>query len=67
MEDHHSLQGTLLEELQHAAVPVSVYLVNGARLQGTIVGSDAYVILLRGPTTITQLVFKHAVLSIMPS
>ena len=59
------LQDPFLNALRKEHVPVSIYLVNGIKLQGNIDSFDQYVILLRN--TVTQLVYKHAVSTIVPS
>ena len=46
-------------------VPVSIYLVNGIKLQGNIESFDQYVVLLRN--TVTQMVYKHAISTIVPA
>ncbi|AGY91567.1 hypothetical protein SPICUR_02790 [Spiribacter curvatus] len=46
-------------------VPVSIYLVNGIKLQGQVDSFDQFVILLRN--SISQLVYKHAISTIVPS
>jgi host factor-I protein len=58
------LQDPFLNALRKEHVPCSVYLVNGIKLQGQIESFDQYVILLRN--TVTQLVYKHAVSTIVP-
>jgi host factor-I protein len=60
-----SLQDPCLNALRRERVPVSVYLVNGIKLQGQIESFDQYVVLLRN--TVTQLVYKHAISTILPS
>lgn len=59
------LQDPYLNQLRLEHVPVSVYLVNGIKLQGQIESFDSYVILLRN--TMTQMVYKHAISTIVPS
>ena len=59
------LQDPFLNVLRKEHVPVSIYLVNGIKLQGNIDSFDQYVILLRN--TVTQMVYKHAVSTIVPS
>ena len=59
------LQDPFLNALRKEHVPVSIYLVNGIKLQGNIDSFDQYVILLRN--TVTQMVYKHAVSTIVPS
>lgn len=59
-----SLQDPFLNALRREHVPVSVYLINGIKLQGQIESFDQYVLLLRN--TVTQMVYKHAVSTIVP-
>ena len=58
------LQDPFLNMLRKEHVPVSIYLVNGIKLQGVIESFDQYVILLRN--TVTQMVYKHAVSTVVP-
>ncbi len=58
------LQDPFLNQLRREQVPVSVYLVNGIKLQGQIESFDQYVVLLRN--TVTQMVYKHAISTIVP-
>lgn len=60
-----SLQEPFLEELRKDKVPVSIYLVNGIKLQGHIDAFDQFVVLLKN--TISQMVYKHAISTIVPS
>lgn len=59
------LQGAFLEDLKTTQVPVSVFLVNGIKLHGTIEAFDDEVIMLKG--TLTQIIYKHAVSTVVPS
>lgn len=59
------LQDTFLNALRREHVPVSVYLVNGIRLQGRIESFDYYVVLLTN--TVTQMVYKHAISTVVPA
>ena len=59
------LQDPFLNALRREHVPVSIYLVNGIKLQGQIESFDQYVVLLRN--TLTQMVYKHAISTIVPS
>ena len=56
-------KGQLLQRKEH--IPVSIYLVNGIKLQGQIESFDQYVILLRN--TVTQMVYKHAISTVVPT
>ena len=58
------LQDPFLNALRREQVPVSIYLVNGIKLQGQIESFDQYVVLLRN--TVTQMVYKHAISTIVP-
>ena len=59
-----SKQDLMLRQLQQTEVPVAVYLQNGIKLQGKIVGFDTQVIMLHSPSAITQMIYKHAILSL---
>jgi len=58
------LQDPFLNALRREHVPVSIYLVNGIKLQGQIESFDQYVVLLRN--TVTQMVYKDAISTIVP-
>ena len=59
------LQDPFLNALRREKVQVSIFLVNGIKLQGQIESFDQYVILLR--SNVVQLVYKHAIATIVPS
>ncbi|WP_018138592.1 MULTISPECIES: RNA chaperone Hfq [unclassified Thioalkalivibrio] len=59
------LQEPFLNALRRDRVPVSIYLVNGIKLQGQIESFDQFVVLLR--STVSQMVYKHAISTIVPS
>ncbi len=59
------LQDPFLNTLRRERVPVSVYLVNGIKLQGQIDSFDQYVVLLK--SSVTQMVYKHAISTVVPS
>jgi host factor-I protein len=59
------LQDPFLNLLRRERVPVSIYLVNGIKLQGQIESFDQYVVLLKN--TVTQMVYKHAISTVVPS
>ena len=65
MAKGQSLQDPFLNALRRERVPVSIYLVNGIKLQGQVESFDQYVVLLRN--TVTQMVYKHAISTIVPS
>jgi host factor-I protein len=62
----HRLQDTFLEHLQRKKTPVVVFLTNGVRLQGTVVGFDAYCVLLERDGQ-QQIVYKHAMTTAVPA
>ncbi len=64
MTKGQTLQDPFLNALRKERVPVSIYLVNGIKLQGQIESFDQFVILLRN--TVSQMVYKHAVSTIVP-
>ena len=59
------LQDPFLNALRKERAQVAIYLVNGIKLQGYLDSFDQYVILLKN--TVTQMVYKHAVSTIVPS
>ena len=65
MSKGHSLQDPFLNVLRKERVPVSIFLVNGIKLQGQVESFDQFVILLKN--TVSQMVYKHAVSTIVPS
>ena len=60
-----ALQETVLEHLRKHKVPVTVFLVNGIKLQGTVTGFDSYSVLLSRDQQ-SQVVYKHAISTILP-
>ncbi len=60
-----SLQDPFLNALRKERVPVSIFLVNGIKLQGQIESFDQFVVLLRN--TVNQMVYKHAISTVVPS
>ncbi len=65
MAKGQSLQDPYLNTLRKEQIPVSIYLVNGIKLQGQIEAFDQYVVLLRN--TVSQMIFKHAISTVQPS
>ena len=64
-EKQQNLQDTFLNHLRKTKVPVTVFLVNGVKLQGIITWFDNFSMLLRRDG-VSQLVYKHAISTIMP-
>ncbi len=65
MSKGQMLQEPFLNALRREHVPVSVFLVNGIKLQGQIESFDQFVILLKN--NVSQMVYKHAVSTIVPA
>ena len=65
MTQNINLQDTFLNQLIEERISVSVYLLNGIKLQGQIKSFDQYVIVLSGNTP--QLIYKHSISTIVPS
>ena len=59
-----NLQDVFLNQMRKEKIPVTMYLVNGARLTGIIKGFDNFVILMKQENQ--QLVYKHAISTIIP-
>lgn len=59
------LQEPYLNALRKEHVPVSIFLVNGIKLQGKIESFDQFVVLLKN--NVTQMVYKHAISTIVPA
>jgi host factor-I protein len=64
--DRQNLQDAFLNQVRKTKIPVTVFLINGVKLQGVITWFDNFCILLRRDGQ-SQLVYKHAVSTIMPS
>ncbi len=60
-----SLQDPFLNTLRKEKIPVSIYLVNGIKLQGLIESFDQFVVLLKN--TVSQMVYKHAISTVVPA
>jgi len=59
------LQDPFLNALRRERVPVSIYLVNGIKLQGHIESFDQFVVLLKN--SVSQMVYKHAISTVVPT
>ena len=60
-----SVQDPYLNALRRERVPVSIYLVNGIKLQGKVESFDQFVVLLRN--SVSQMIYKHAISTVVPS
>ena len=59
-----NLQDLFLNAVRREHIPVSMFLVNGIKLQGQIESFDQYVVLLK--SNVTQMVYKHAISTVVP-
>ena len=64
MAKGQTLQHPFLNILRKEKVPVSIYLVNGIKLQGQVDSFDQFVVLLKN--SVNQMVYKHAISTIAP-
>ena len=65
MSKGQALQDPFLNALRKERIPVSIFLVNGIKLQGQIESFDQFVVLLRN--SVNQMVYKHAISTVVPS
>jgi host factor-I protein len=65
-EKSQNLQDVFLNSVRKAKVPVTIFLVNGVKLQGIITWFDNFCVLLRRDAH-SQLVYKHAISTVMPA
>ncbi|MEJ0024067.1 MAG: RNA chaperone Hfq [Alphaproteobacteria bacterium] len=66
MDKKQNLQDTFLNAVRKAKTPLTIFLVNGVKLQGMVTWFDNFCVLLRRDGQI-QLVYKHAISTIMPA
>ena len=65
MSRGQSLQDPFLNALRRERIPVSIFLVNGIKLQGQIESFDQFVVLLKN--NVSQMVYKHAISTVVPA
>ncbi|MBI1239531.1 MAG: RNA chaperone Hfq [Alphaproteobacteria bacterium] len=65
-EKQNNLQDTFLNACRKAKTPLTIFLVNGVKLQGVITWFDNFCVLLRRDGQ-SQLVYKHAISTVMPA
>lgn len=65
MSKNELLQDSFLKELKKEQVPLSIFLVNGIKLHGILDAYDQNTVMLKN--SVTQMVFKHAISTIVPS
>ena len=64
--DSHNVQDVFLNHIRKQKTPVTIFLVNGVKLQGVVTWFDNYSVLLRRDGH-SQLVYKHAISTVMPA
>ena len=65
MSDNINLQDAILQEVRRDKVPVTLFLMNGFQLRGTIVGFDSFVVVLVSEGK-QQMIYKHAISTLAP-
>ena len=65
-EKKQNLQDTFLNSVRKSKTPLTIFLVNGVKLQGVVSWFDNFCVLLRRDGQ-SQLVYKHAISPIMPA
>ena len=65
MAKGQTLQDPFLNALRKERIPVSIFLVNGIKLQGTVDSFDQFVVLLKN--NVSQMVYEHAISTIVPA
>jgi len=65
-EKRQNLQDTFLNTVRKTKTPLTIFLVNGVKLQGIVTWFDNFCVLLRRDGQ-SQLVYKHAISTIMPA
>lgn len=62
-----NLQDLFLNNARKEKIPVTIYLVNGVQVKGIVRGFDSYVIMIEGENKQQNMIYKHAVSTILPS
>ncbi|MCW5938847.1 MAG: RNA chaperone Hfq [Fimbriimonadaceae bacterium] len=62
-----NLQDMFLNQVRKEGIGVTIYLMGGVQLRGLVKGFDAFTVLLDSPGKPTQLVYKHAITSVVPT
>ena len=65
MSDAINLQDTILKEVRREKIPVTLFLMNGFQLRGTITGFDSFVVVLVTDGK-QQMIYKHAISTLAP-
>lgn len=66
VDKKQNLQDTFLNSVRRSKTPLTIFLVNGVKLQGVVTWFDNFCVLLRRDGQ-SQLVYKHAISTIMPA
>ena len=61
-----NLQDTFLNQVRKENIPLTIYLVSGVQLKGFVRGFDSFTVVLETPGKPSQLVYKHAMASVVP-
>ncbi len=62
-----NLQDIFLNNARKERIPVTIYLMNGVQVKGMVKGFDSYIIMLEGDNKQQNMIYKHAVSTILPS
>ena len=62
-----NLQDLFLNNARKERIPVTIYLMNGVQVKGMVKGFDSYIIMLEGDNKQQNMIYKHAVSTILPS
>ena len=65
MDKAQKIQDSFLNALRKERIPVSIFMKNGIKLQGTIESYDQFIVMLKNVTT--QVIYKHAISTVVPS
>ena len=65
MSDSINLQDAILNEVRKERVPVTLFLMNGFQLRGTVTGCDSFVVVLVSDGK-QQMIYKHAISTLAP-
>ena len=65
MSDIINLQDTILKEVRRERIPVTLFLMNGFQLRGTVTGFDSFVVVLNTDGK-QQMIYKHAISTLVP-
>lgn len=61
-----NLQDLFLNNARKEKIPVTIYLMNGVQVKGIVKGFDSYIIMLEGDNRQQNMIYKHAVSTILP-